>query len=34
MSELTVIRNIEAEKESLELHVDLCAERYSQLIRK
>ena len=29
-----MIRNIEAEKDSLDLHVDLCAERYSQLIRK
>ena len=34
MSELAVIRNIEAEKDSLDLHVDLCAERYNQLILK
>jgi chromosome segregation ATPase len=34
MSELSVIRNIQAEKDSLDLHVDLCAERYEQLIRK
>jgi len=34
MSELAVIRNIQAEKDSLDLHVDLCAERYNQLILK
>jgi hypothetical protein len=34
MSELSVIDNIEAERTDLSLHVDLCAERYSQLIRK
>jgi len=34
MSELSVLGNIEAEKTSLDLHVDLCAERYTQLIRK
>jgi methyl-accepting chemotaxis protein len=34
MSELTVIENLQAEKTNLELHVDLCAERYGQLIRK
>jgi hypothetical protein len=34
MSELSVISNIPAEKASLDLHVDLCAERYGQLIAK
>jgi len=34
MSELSVIENIEAEKTNLELHVDLCAQRYNQLINK
>jgi len=34
MSELSVIENLDAEKTNLELHVDLCAERYGQLIRK
>ena len=34
MSELAVIDNIEAERTDLALHVDLCAERYGQLIRK
>jgi hypothetical protein len=34
MSELSVIDNIEAERTDLALHVDLCAERYGQLIRK
>ena len=34
MSELSVIENIEAERTDLALHVDLCAERYGQLIRK
>jgi len=34
MSELSVIENIPAERTDLSLHVDLCAERYSQLIRK
>ena len=34
MSELSVIENIEAERTDLSLHVDLCAERYNQLIRK
>lgn len=34
MSELSVIENLAAEKTNLELHVDLCAERYGQLISK
>ena len=34
MTELSVIENIEAEKTNLELHVDLCAQRYNQLIVK
>lgn len=34
MTELSVIDNIEAERSDLSLHVDLCAERYGQLIRK
>ncbi len=34
MAELSVIENLAAERTNLELHVDLCAERYSQLIRK
>jgi len=34
MSELSVIENIQAERTDLSLHVDLCAERYGQLIRK
>ena len=34
MTELTVIENIQAERTDLSLHVDLCAERYGQLIRK
>jgi hypothetical protein len=34
MSELSVIPNMQAEKDSLDLHVDLCAERYGQLILK
>jgi len=34
MSELSVIENIEAEKTNLDLHVDLCAQRYNQLIVK
>jgi hypothetical protein len=34
MSELSVLGNIAAEKDSLDLHVDLCAERYGQLIAK
>jgi hypothetical protein len=34
MSELSVIENIAAERTDLALHVDLCAERYGQLIRK
>ena len=34
MSELNVIERIAAERTDLALHVDLCAERYSQLIRK
>jgi len=34
MKELSVIENLQAEKTNLELHVDLCAERYGQLIRK
>jgi hypothetical protein len=34
MTELSVIENLAAEKTNLDLHVDLCAERYGQLIRK
>ena len=34
MSELAFIENIEAERTNLELHVDLCAQRYNQLIIK
>lgn len=34
MTELSVIENIEAERTNLELHVDLCAQRYNQLINK
>ena len=34
MSELSVIENIKAERTNLELHVDLCAQRYNQLIAK
>jgi hypothetical protein len=34
MAELSVIENIEAERTNLELHVDLCAQRYNQLINK
>lgn len=34
MTELSVIENLEAEKTNLELHVDLCAQRYNQLINK
>jgi peptidoglycan hydrolase CwlO-like protein len=34
MAELSFIENIEAEKTNLELHVDLCAQRYNQLINK
>ena len=34
MSELNVITNLEAERTNLELHVDLCAQRYNQLIAK
>jgi hypothetical protein len=31
---LELIRNIDAEKQDLEVHVDICAQRYSQLISK
>jgi chromosome segregation ATPase len=34
MSELSVIENLAAERTNLELHVDLCAQRYNQLITK
>jgi len=34
MAELSVIENLAAERTNLELHVDLCAERYGQLINK
>jgi hypothetical protein len=34
MTELSVIENIDAERTNLELHVDLCAQRYNQLIVK
>lgn len=34
MSELNFIENLEAERTNLELHVDLCAQRYNQLIVK
>ena len=34
MSELSVIENLAAERTDLALHVDLCAQRYNQLISK
>ena len=34
MAELSFIENIAAEKTDLALHVDLCAQRYNQLIHK
>ena len=34
MSNLAVIENIESERTDLKLHVDLCAQRYNQLIDK
>lgn len=32
--QLELIKNIEAEREDLSTHVDICAQRYSQLIAK
>lgn len=32
--QLELIPSIEAERDSLEVHVDICAQRYSQLIAK
>lgn len=32
--QLELIKNLDAERESLELHVDICAQRYAQLINK
>ena len=32
--QLELIKSIEAEKEDLEVHVDICAQRYAQLIAK
>ncbi|CAB4165928.1 hypothetical protein UFOVP849_5 [uncultured Caudovirales phage] len=34
MSDISVIAPIPAESEDLRLHVDLCAQRYGQLINK
>lgn len=34
MSELSMIENLAAERTDLALHVDLCAQRYNQLIAK
>jgi len=34
MSEISVIQPIAEESENLRLHVDLCAQRYNQLISK
>jgi hypothetical protein len=34
MTELSVIENLAAERTDLALHVDLCAQRYNQLINK
>lgn len=32
--QLELIKNIDAERESLDIHVDICAQRYLQLINK
>lgn len=32
--QLELIKNIDAERESLDVHVDICAQRYLQLINK
>jgi hypothetical protein len=34
MSQLELIPNIEAERESLEIHVDICAQRYALLLQR
>lgn len=34
MNTLAVIESVEAEETDLKLHVDLCAQRYHQLIKK
>lgn len=34
MANLAVIESVEAEETDLKLHVDLCAQRYHQLIKK
>ena len=34
MADLAVIESVEAEEKDLKLHVDLCAQRYHQLIKK
>lgn len=34
MTQLELISRIEAERDSLEVHVDICAQRYAQLIAK
>ena len=34
MSQLELIPNIEAERESLEIHVDICAQRYALILQR
>jgi len=34
MSQLELIPRIEAERESLEVHVDICAQRYALLLQR
>ena len=34
MSQLELIPRIEAERESLEIHVDICAQRYALLLQR
>ena len=34
MSQLELIPNIEAERESLDIHVDICAQRYALLLQR
>jgi hypothetical protein len=34
MSQLELIPNIEAERSSLEIHVDICAQRYALLLQR
>jgi len=34
MTQLELIPNIEAERESLEIHVDVCAQRYALLLQR